>query len=209
MINVAIADDHDLFRDGVRMILSEEKDIEVIGSFKNGAELISFLQNKRPDIILLDISMPVMDGFDATKKALQKYPDIKILVLSMFDDEEHYHKMIDLGVKGFILKKSGSFEMIKAIKEIYEGGNYFSQELLQKVIVSFNKKNEVEIELTDREQEVLILICNGHTNNEIGESLFISPKTADNHRTALLKKTKTRNSAHLVMFAMKNKLIEI
>lgn len=209
MIKVAIADDHEIFRDGVKRILSEEENIKVISSFQNGGELISFIKNKKPDVILMDISMPVMDGFDATKKALEIYPDLKIIALSMFDDEEHYHKMIELGVKGFILKKSGSFEMIKAINEVYNGGNYFSQELLQKVIVSFNNKSKVNIGLTDREKDVLLLICNGFTNNEIGEKLFISPKTADNYRTALLKKTKTKNSAHMVMFAMKYKLVEL
>ena len=209
MIKVVIADDHEIFRDGVKMIISEEENIEVISSFQNGGELISFIKNKKPDVILMDISMPIMDGFEATKKALEIYPDLKIIVLSMFDDEEHYHKMIYLGVKGFILKKSGSFEMVKAIKEVYNGGNYFSQELLQKVIVSFNNKSKVNIGLTNREKEVLLLICNGLTNNEIGEKLFISPKTADNYRTSLLKKTKTKNSAHMVMFAMKYKLVEL
>ena len=209
MIKVAIADDHNLFRDGIKLIIDEEDDIKYIGGFQNGSELLSHLKYEEPDIVLMDISMPVMDGFETTKKVLEKYPKVRIIVLSMHDDEEHYHKMIELGVKGFILKKSGSFEMVKAIREVYDGGNYFSQELLQNVIISYNTKNNSKIELTEREQDVLLLICNGYTNNEIGEKLFISPKTADNYRTALLKKTKTKNSAHLVMFAMRNKLIEM
>lgn len=212
MIKVCIADDHDLFREGVELIISEEEMMVLNGSFRNGVQLINHLKtnlHNLPDIVLMDISMPEKDGIETTELMQKLFPKIKIIVLTMFDDEEHYYKMINLGVKGFILKKSGSSELVNAIVEVFGGGNYFSQELLQKIIISYNKKSQSKIELSQREQEVLILICNGFTNNEIGEKLFISPKTADNHRTSLLQKTKTKNSAHLVMYAMKNNLVEI
>ena len=162
----------------------------------------------------MDISMPEMDGIEATEKALDRYPTLKIITLSSYSDHIYYYKMIKAGVQGFVLKKSGKDELEKAIKDVYHGNNYFPQDMLRNLIFKISNKgiekiNQADIILSKRETEVLQLICMGNTNSEIADKLNISPKTVDNHRTNLLQKTSTKNAAHLVMFAIKNHLIEV
>ena len=163
----------------------------------------------------MDISMPVMDGIEATKKALEKYPDLPILALSMFGDEEYYYKMVHAGVKGFVLKESGSEELSDAIREITSGNNYFSQELLRKIIINIgNSKLESQVRtptntLTKRESEILRLICQGMSNMEIANMLHLSQRTVEGHKANLLKKTSTKNTVNLIMFAIKNNLVEV
>lgn len=211
---IIIVDDHQLFRDGLKFVLSQIDDIEVIGEAENGKKCLELLETKKPDLILMDISMPEMNGIEATAKALEKYPDLKIVALSMFGDQEYYFKMIHAGVKGFVLKQSGKRELEEGIRRVLEGDNFFSQELLRKIIVNIGNgkvegKKASPVNLTKREKEVLQLICNGLANAEIAEQLNISPKTVDGHRTNLLSKTGARNSVSLVMYAIKNKIIEI
>jgi len=205
---ILIVDDHGIFRDGIKLVISQTDEYEVIGEASNGKEFIDQLDNNLPDIVLMDISMPVMDGIVASKLALEKHPGLKIISLSMFGDEEYYLKMIETGVKAVIFKKSGTTELLHALDEVSKGNSYFSQELLKKLVFKINTPQaKDELQISPREKEVLALICNGFTNKEIADKLFISSKTVDRHRTSLLQKTETRNSAHLVMFAMKNKLI--
>lgn len=207
-IKILIVDDHGIFRDGIKLVISQTDEYEVIGEASNGKEFVDQLDHNLPDIILMDISMPIMDGITASKIALEKYPNLKIVSLSMFGDEEYYLKMIETGVKAVIFKKSGTTELLHALDEVSKGNSYFSQELLKKLVFKINApKTKDELQISPREKEVLALICNGFTNKEIADKLFISSKTVDRHRTSLLQKTETRNSAHLVMFAMKNKLI--
>jgi len=209
-IKVMIVDDHGIFRDGVKLVLSQTKDFEIIAEASNGLEFLDCIEHDLPDIVLMDISMPVMDGVIATKKAMEKYPKLKIITLSMFGDEEYYFKMIELGVRAVVLKKSGSSELLHAIDEVAKGNNYFSQDLLKKMVFKINSpKDEDKVQISPRELEVLNLICNGFTNKEIAEKLFISHKTVDRHRTTLLQKTETRNAAHLVMYAIQHKLVAI
>jgi len=157
--------------------------------------------------------MPVLNGIETTKLALEKYPDLKIIALSMHGDEEYYYKMIEAGVKGFLLKDGGIKEIERAIYAVHEGDSYFSHELLRRIITNINKPAKKEKEqaelLTKREIEVLHEICNGLTNDEIAEKLFISAQTVKGHRSSLLSKTNCRNSASLVMYAIKHKLIEL
>jgi DNA-binding NarL/FixJ family response regulator len=207
-VKIMIVDDHGIFRDGVKLVISQTKDYEVVAEAGNGVEFLDFLNIEIPDIVLMDISMPVMDGVKATQLALEKYPGLKVITLSMFGDEEYYFRMIELGVKAVVLKKSGSTELLHAINEVAKGNNYFSQDLLKKMVFKISTPQEKEeLRISPREKDVLNLICNGYTNKEIADKLFISAKTVDRHRTALLQKTETRNSAHLVMYAIQNKLI--
>ena len=213
-IKIVIVDDHAIFRDGLKSVLSQIPDFIVIDEAETGKEFLDLLINTKPDIVLLDISMPEMDGIEATEKALLKYPDLKIITLSSYSDHVYYYKMIKAGVQGFVLKKSGREELQEAINTVYNGGNYFPQDILRNLLfkVSHTGVDSIlnnEIRLSKRETEVLQLICQGFTNNEIAEKLFISPKTVDNHRTNLLSKTSTKNTAHLVMFAIKHHLIEV
>jgi DNA-binding NarL/FixJ family response regulator len=206
-IGVALVDDHQLFRNGLRFIIDNEPDIQVVIEASNGKEFLFFLDNVKPDVVLMDISMPEMDGVEATKNALAKYPDLNILVLSMYSDVEYYNTMIELGVKGFILKDIDNSELAIAIRKVYAGGNYFSQELLLNLIK--NKPEAEGVDLTKREKEVLELICKGYSNQQISEELFISQRTVERHRSSLLYKTDSKNSVSLVVFAIKNKLVKI
>jgi DNA-binding NarL/FixJ family response regulator len=160
----------------------------------------------------MDIDMPIMNGIEATKTAIEKYPNIRILVLSMFGDENYYNQMVEAGVKGFLLKTSDIKELENAIHLVNEGKSYFSSELLQSIISNFNTKNSNypdTAKLTEREMDVLKLICKGLTNEKIAEQLHISPKTVKGHRANLLDKTGCNNSTSMVIYSIKHKIIEI
>jgi len=209
MIKVILADDHKIFRESLRKMLVSESIADVIAEAGNGKHLLDLLEEYTPDVVVMDISMPVMDGVETTKKALQKNPQLKILTLSSFGDEKYYYKMVEAGVKGFVIKSSGISELEQAITEIHAGGCWFSNELLRKVIVNIGKSPAKEMEISDRELETLKLICDGLTNDQIAEKLHLSPETIKWHRNNLLSKTGCNNTAALVMYAIKNGLIHI
>lgn len=206
-IQVALVDDHQLFRNGINFIIGDTEDIEIAFEASNGKEFLDLLDQFQPDVVLMDINMPVLNGIEATKRAIEKYPDLKVLVLSMFGEVDYYNTMIDFGVKGFILKDVDNEELIDAIRKVNNGGNYFSQELLLQLIK--NKPSGELVDLTKREKEVLELICMGFSNQEISEKLFISQRTVERHRSSLLFKTDSKNSVSLVVFAIKNGLVKI
>jgi DNA-binding NarL/FixJ family response regulator len=213
---IIIVDDHKIFRDGLRSIISGEGIAEIIGEASNGKELLDLLNHQLPDMILMDIEMPVMDGIEATRLAVEKHPDIKILALSMFGDEKFYYKMIEAGVKGFALKTSGIDKLKKAMLDVISGDCYFDEELLRRVIKNLGKEKknhqeegELSGKLTQREIEVLSLISEGFTNEEIAEKIHISPATVKGHRSNILSKTGCKNTASLVVYAIRNKIIII
>ena len=211
--NIIIVDDHLIFRQGLKSIITLENIANVIGEASNGLELIALLSDLKPDLVLMDIDMPHMNGLEATEKAIEIMPDLKIIAFSMFSDEEYYYKMIDRGVKGFILKTSGINELENAIHNVMMGDSYFSNELLRKIINNFGRPNttkQTALEnLTDREIEVLQQICLGLSTEEIAEKLFISPKTVKSHKSNLLEKTVCKNTPSLILFAIKNKIINV
>lgn len=206
-IQVALVDDHQLFRSGINFIINETDDIEIAFEASNGQEFLENLTYIQPDVVLMDINMPIVDGVEATRRALEKFPDLKVLVLSMFGEVDYYNTMIDLGVKGFILKDIDSDELIDSIRKVNNGGSYFSQELLLQLIK--NKPTGEQIDLTRREKEVLELICLGLSNQEISDKLFISQRTVERHRSSLLFKTESKNSVSLVVYSIKNGLVKI
>lgn len=209
---IMLVDDHTLFRNGLRILLNTIDKYDVVGEAANGQEFLDLLDQGLPDIVLLDIEMPVMDGIAAANLAMEKYPDLKIITLSMYGEEDYYYQMVDAGVKGFLLKNSDMNEVKTAIETVNEGGNYFSSELLQNLVNSLrtsSKNREPQAELSDREIEILILICQGFSNQEIADQLFISKRTVDKHRANILEKSECKNTAQLVMYAIKNKLVEI
>jgi DNA-binding NarL/FixJ family response regulator len=211
-INVVIVDDHSLFRNGMKLLLNNAGNFNVLAEASNGKEFIELLNKIKPDVILMDIDMPEMDGIEATSMALRINPKLKIICLSMYGEEEYYYKMIDAGVNGFLLKNSDINEVKTAITTVYNGGKYFSQELLYNVVknIKTTQTNQDVVEnLSEREIEVLKQICIGLSNQEIAGNLHISKRTVDKHRANLLDKTNSKNTAHLVMYAMKNKLIDI
>ncbi len=211
-IKIILADDHKLFRNGLKLLLSAYDDIDVIGEVSDGEELIQLLEKISCDIVLIDIEMPVMNGFDATQIISQRYPSVKVISLSMYGEEDYYYKMIEAGVKGFLLKNSDITEVVKAIRIVNTGGTYFSSEILYNVVRNIrqvSKNTDNKLHLSDREKEVLEHICKGLSNQEIADILFISKRTVEKHRSNLLAKTNTKNTAQLVMFAVENKLIEM
>lgn len=208
-----IVDDHLIFQQGLKAMITSENIATVIGEAANGSEFIELLTQCKPDLVLMDIDMPHMNGMEATQKAIELVPDIKIIALTMYDDEDYYYKMIDYGVKGFILKSTGIDELEKAIKDVMMGESYFSNELLRKIIRNFSKaataKETNNKSLTEREVEVLHQICLGNTTDEIAKHLNISPKTVKSHRSNLLEKTACKNTATLILYALKNKIISL
>lgn len=212
-LSVIIVDDHKLFREGLKLLLKNLEYIGDISEAPDGEVFLGMIKNSHPDLVLMDIEMPKINGIEATAKALEIYPDLKVLALSMYGDEEYFQKMIDAGVCGFMLKNSEFSEVNKAILAVAEGNNYFAEEILYKMVNRIKSKPslpaEPSITLSDRELEVLLLICKGLSNQEIAEQLFISKRTVDHHRASLLTKTNTKNAASLVIYAIKNKLIEI
>jgi DNA-binding NarL/FixJ family response regulator len=206
MANVILVDDHKSMLSGLSLLL---KDLghEVIGVATNGREFLKLLQNIQPDIVLMDIEMPVLNGIEASKEALKLFPDINIIILSMYNDEEFYNSLIEIGVKGFILKESDHDEIERAINSVVAGKHYFSQELLIKLL---HKKKEInQLSLTPREIEVLNFLCKGLSSAEIADKLFLSCRTVEKMRSELLQKTNTTNSISLAIYAVKNNLVEI
>lgn len=209
-ITIALVDDHDLFRDGIQLVLNQIPGFKVIFDTSSGFDFIEFIQSARPEITLMDIEMPRMGGIEVTTRALEIAPELKIIALTMFTDEMHYVQMLKAGVMGFILKKSNKHQLQQAIEVVYKGGTYFSQEIIQRLASqTFNRKTNLEEHLSDREKEVLDLICKGSTTKEIAENLFLSMKTVEVHRTNILRKAKVRNVAELIIWAIRNNLISI
>jgi DNA-binding NarL/FixJ family response regulator len=209
-----IADDHALFRTGLANLLAMDPEFRIVGQASTGRELVGLLEAETPDAILLDISMPDMNGIEAAAEIMRRWPETKIVTLSMYGEDEYYFKMVSLGAKAFLLKNSDIAEVQEAIRTVVDGGTWFSQELLLNLVSdlrssSENRPAEDEAALSERELEILPEICKGLSNQQIGDKLFISKRTVDKHRANILAKTNCKNTAHLVVYAIKNKLVEI
>jgi DNA-binding NarL/FixJ family response regulator len=213
-IEIMIVDDHEIFRKGLAMVINKLKNTKVVAEAKNGEEFLGIIQKTKVDLVFMDIEMPVMNGIEATKQALQKYPNLKIVALSMFGEEEYLQNMVDLGVCGFLLKNISKEDLYRAIQLISDGKNYYSEELLsfftRKYIQPQKQQQEnTEMNLTKRELEVLQLIAEGLTDVEIAEKLFLSQRTVNGHRANLISKTGSRNTVNLLTYAIKNGLVEM
>ncbi len=210
-LKIYLVDDHSLFREGLKFLLNNSIYISEIREAVNGQDFLDHVSEYLPDVVLMDIDMPVLNGIEATQQALKLFPDLKIIALSMYSDENFYTEMIEAGAKGFLVKNSKFNDVETAILEVYNNRNYFSPEILSSIVTKMNRKqNQPDIdELTKREMEVLLNICLGLSNQEIGEKLNISKRTVDKHRENLLSKTQCGNTAELVIFAIKNKYFEI
>lgn len=209
-ITIFIVDDHELFRDGLKLVLSQQNEKYRILEASNGQEFLTKIETNPPDLVLMDINMPVLNGLETTKRVLQLFPEVKIIAVTMYGEENYYLQMIEAGVKGIIQKKSGKYELVQAIQEVLDGGSFFSQEIMKNMAMRLNRKNANRYKaLSERELEILIMICKGLSNGEIAEKLFISTKTVEVHKSNIFKKTDVKNSAQLVIYAIKNGFLEI
>lgn len=211
-VKIALADDHKIVRDGIKTMLESQPEIDVVVEASNGNEIIEKLQNTAVDLVVMDISMPEKDGIQATKELKEKYPKVKILALTMSNDDLHIRQMIQAGASGYIMKSAGRQDLKDAIETIMKGQHYFSDEATQSIMMDLvkgkGKSTTLDaVHITDREQEILELIVQEYTNQEIAEKLFISSRTVDAHRRNLLQKTGARNTAGLVKYAFQHNLI--
>lgn len=217
-LDLYIVDDHKMFREGMKLLLSMQGFVNKIHEASSGEEFLGNLSIVESDVVLMDIEMSGMNGIEAVAQAVQKNPDIKIIALTMYGDDQYFNKMLDAGAKGFVLKSAGIEQLSEAIQCVANGDYFFSDELLD----SWNRRlngNKIDKdaehtvtsddELSVRELDILYYVCQGFSNQEIADQLFISKRTVDKHRANLLLKTGCRNTAALVKYAIQNKLIPI
>ncbi len=211
-IKVLLADDHQIVRDGIKLMLEPQVGIDVVAEAENGTEIEHLISDNHIDVAIMDINMPEMDGIAATRLIKDKFPDVKVLALSMSNDDSHIRQMIQAGASGYIMKSAGRQELTKAIYEVMEGRQYFSDQATQSIMMDLVKNkgkstSPEPIHITEREKEVLEMIVKEYTNQEIAEKLYISPRTVDAHRRNLLQKTGARNTAGLVRYAFEHGLV--
>ncbi len=209
-ITYIIADDHKVFRKGMRFTLDSDKTLNCLAEAENGIQLLELLKTHSPDVILMDIKMPEMDGMEATRRIRAANKDVKIVVLTMYDDESFVMHMLDMGVNGYLVKNADPEEIVKAIHTVHENNYYFNDmvsKLMLKNLVAKDKvrqRNKENVQLSDKEKDILRLICKEHTNAEIAEKLFLSQRTVEGLRSSMLDKIGVRNTAGLVIYAVKH-----
>ncbi|HJP63683.1 MAG TPA: response regulator transcription factor [Mucilaginibacter sp.] len=213
-INLAIADDHKIFRNGLKATLEDCADFNLIIEASNGKELIGQLATRTPDVILMDIKMPEMDGMQTTAHIHQNFKDIKVLALSMHNEDKYIVDMMKAGASGYLLKNAEPEEIIEAIGTVYHKGFYFNEHLSVTLIKQLVGPGQADagqqnIELNDREVEVLKLVCQEYSNQEIADKIFLSVRTVEGYRARLFEKTGSKNLVGLVIFAIKRGIISV
>jgi DNA-binding NarL/FixJ family response regulator len=209
-IRIVIADDHQMFIDGVKSLLSKEKKLNFVHEAANAEGALSFIIKNEIDLLITDISMPGMSGTELTKKIKHEFPQIKVLVLSMFNDSAIVNDILQSEAEGYILKNTGKQELLAAISKIMDNGTYYSNEVMN-IMLKQNRKKLIETNtkehLTERETEILKLVCEEYTTAGIAEKLFISPRTVDTHRKNILEKTQSKTIVGLIKYAFENNII--
>ncbi len=207
---IYLVDDHPIFLKGLTMLLNEVDEFKVIGEAHNGVEFLTDLPHKTPDVVLMDIRMPLMDGIEATKLALQQKPDLNVIALTMFGEQKYYKLMAEAGAKGFLQKDVGKDELVAAIQRVGNGETYFSERVRNELLTMpgdpDNIMEQLGEKLTEREIEVLNHLVHGLSAPEIAERMFLSPRTVEGHRASLISKTGTKNVVDLVIFAIRHNL---
>ena len=214
-IRVLLAEDHTIVRKGLRLLLDAESDIEVIGEAEDGREAIRKVEKLHPNIVVMDIAMPGLNGLEATRRIKKRFPDVEILILSMHATEEYIFQILRAGALGCVVKQSAPSELVSAIKNVWQGELFLSATISKRVIAEFIQRGERTTEqdshdqLTDREREVLQLIAEGHSNRQIAESLHISVKTVETHRAHVMDKLDIRGTAGLTRYAIRTGIISL
>ncbi|MDY0084346.1 MAG: response regulator transcription factor [Bacteroidales bacterium] len=211
VIRIIIVDDHEIFRGGLRMVINKLGYVKVVGEAADGQEFLQLIETVETDLVLMDIEMPVMNGIEATKRALKRKPELKIIALTMFKEDAYIQSMMEAGVKGFLIKNISKDVLDRALQAVYNGKTYYSEELWDYFTkaVSKEEKPDDDINITPRELEVLELLAEGLNNKEIADRLFVSERTIVGHKSNLMAKTNCKNTVALLAYAIRNKLIEI
>ncbi|MCK9617395.1 MAG: response regulator transcription factor [Lentimicrobiaceae bacterium] len=216
-IKIILVDDHQIVRDGIKALLTGVPDLEVIGEASDAVELAELLKYKKPDILLLDISLPGMSGIEITRNLVLEHPEIKVLILSMYTNEDFIFNAIKTGAKGYLPKNTSQKEIIDAINAVYRGEEYFSESISNIILKSYIKKVKTGDEpeeitqavLSKRELEILKHFAEGYSNQQIADKLFISIRTVESHKNHIMQKLKLNTTVDLIKFAIKNKIIEL
>jgi DNA-binding NarL/FixJ family response regulator len=214
-IKVIIADDHAIVRQGIMRVLNDQDDIQIIGEAENGIQALELCKNKKPDVLLLDIAMPELSGLEAIDQLKNGQPDLAIIVITMYDNEKYIQKLLQSGALGYVLKASDPEEISHAIRAVYKGEYFLSEEIKKKVITSYIKNPAVNPRatryesLSDQEKQVFQLLVLGKSTKEISDKLNVSVKTVEKHRTAISQKFGTNNRVHLSHYAVKNEIINL
>lgn len=214
-IRLLLADDHAVFRSGLRLLLSEQPDMEVVGEAADGEEAIQKTKELNPDILLLDITMPGMGGLEALDRIKKERPQVKIVMLTMHDDESYMERIMTSGGSGYVVKKAADTEVIQAIRVVHQGGVYLHPTMTRALVNQLQRKahaqerqSHLESKLSEREREVLKLIAQGYTNKEIADMIFLSVKTVETHKAHIMDKLELRSRAELVRYALDNGLLK-
>ena len=214
VIKVAIADDHTLFRTGVKTSLQSRKDIQMVAEAENGMQLLNLLRHIQPDVVLLDIQMPIMDGLTTLPEIKKLYPNVKVIMLSMHNDHSVISKMMEIGANSYLTKESGSEMIYEAIRGVYENDFYFNELVNKAVLLKLQHKKTVRqfypnpVKLSEKELRILKLIADDKTTEEISKEVFLSPRTIETIRQNMKQKVGAKTIAGLVMYATRNKLLE-
>ena len=213
-IRVLLADDHTLLRSGIKALLEDEPDIAVVGEAEDGREAVKLAHALRPNLVLMDIAMPLLNGLEATRQIKREHPEIKVLVLTMYDHEEYYRQVLEAGASGYIIKRAAANELVAAIRAVYGGESVLSPTITRYVLEDYlsgeTRKDEDDPNaLSPREREVLQLIAEGKTSREIADILNLSIKTVQSHRTNLMRKLDLHDRGEIIKYAIQKKIIEI
>ncbi|UKJ06096.1 response regulator transcription factor [Solitalea lacus] len=210
-INIIIADDHEIFRDGLSLVIKKEKDFNLLDQAVNGVDLINKISYHRPHVVITDIKMPTMDGIEATKIIVDKFPDVKVIALSMFDEDNLIADMFEAGAKGYLLKNAHKNEIIDAIKTVYDDGNYFCEAASMKLVKMIAKSKQdaktPQIDFNEREKDIIKFICKQLTAQEISEQVYLSKRTVEGYRLRIMEKMNVKNTAGVVVYALRHQLI--
>ena len=214
-IRILLVDDHTLFRQGIRTLLSGEPDLEVVGEVGNAGDAVTLAEQLRPDVVLMDIGMAGMSSFEATRQIRKQRPETRVVFLSMYDDEDYLAEAVEIGASGYVLKESPAEQLVNALREVYRGGNYLSPRLLARLVDDFRTLGRSPARqtrfgtLTKREREITKLLAEGKSVKEVAASFDLSVKTVEAHKFNLMRKLNIHNKAQLVQYAIQKKIIRL